>query len=437
MSLADDKLARDLEAVFDQVNVADPLPDEKPEPIARRRSRRGPRPSSTATLSLVRVDGVLRWTYRRPARRVGRRRAVQAGAGPIGGKVITSFDFREIPPNEIVKKIEDLDAKLTPNRGLRQWKSGTLIPVAGPVRAKRILLFIHGTFSKSEMFFAELTATPEGRAMLAAAAKKYAAILAFDHPTLSVSPILNAMDLEESLAGTTAPIDVVCHSRGGLVAAWWLRIGRRKVDNVMFVASPLEGTSLASPPRLKNTLDRLANIADAIEKAASVGATFSPPAAPLLGIASGLMQVLGGALSIGARTPLVDAGVAVVAGLAGQSAVGNNPELLRLHRGQWQSSPRCFAVKSDFEPGDPTASWWAFWKSWKNPALKAADIFADPVFSGPNDLVVDAGSMTRRLSAELPAADVFDFQTNNVVHHCNYFAQKQTVDFLRQALSIP
>lgn len=249
MSSQDEKLARDLDNVFAQVSVADPPAQEMPESVARRRSRRGPMPSSTATLSLVRIDGVLRWTYRRPARRVGRRRAARAGTGPIGGKVIRSFDFREIPPNEIVKKIDELDTKLTPHRGLRQWIKGQLGPVAGPVKAKRILLFIHGTFSKSEMFFTELTATPEGRAFLDLAGKKYGAILGFDHATLSVGPILNTMDLEESLGGTTAPIDVVCHSRGGLVAAWWLRIGKRKVDKVVFVASPLEGTSLASPPR--------------------------------------------------------------------------------------------------------------------------------------------------------------------------------------------
>lgn len=436
MTTHDAELAGKIDAIFATVNVADPPAEEKPEPIAKRRRRRGPPPDATATLSLVRVDGVLRWTYRRPAKKVGKRRASRAGGAPVGGTVVKAFDFREIPPNQIVEKIELLDGRLTPNRGLREWKHDRLVPVQGAPKGSRVLLLIHGTFSKSDVFFTELTATPEGRELLGKAATKYSAILAFDHPTLSVSPLLNALDLEEALGGTRATIDVVCHSRGGLVAAWWLRIGRRRVDKVIFVASPLEGTSLASPPRLKATLDRLANIADGIEKAAGIGSGFVPPAAPLLGMAAGLMQVLGGALSIGARTPLVDAGVAVVAGLAGQSAVKNNPELLRLHKGQWLTSPRCFAVTADFEPGDPDAAWWAFWKSWKNPGAKIGNMFADQVFNGPNDLVVDAGSMTRILNGQLPVAQVLDFGTTNVVHHCNYFAQPRTVAFLRRTLSI-
>jgi pimeloyl-ACP methyl ester carboxylesterase len=436
MNPLDQKLAADLDDVFAAVSVADPLDEPRPESIGRRRARRGAPLVPTARLSLIRVDGVLRWSYRRPPRMVGRRRAGSTAFSPVGGTEVKAFDFREIPPNQVIKKLEELDLKLTPARGLRQWTKAGLQPVQGPIKGKRVLLLVHGTFSKSDMFFTELAATPEGQKFLEQAASKYSAILAFDHPTLSVSPILNAMDLEDALAGTQATIDVVCHSRGGLVASWWMRMGKRKVDKVIFVASPLEGTSLASPPKLKATLDRLANIADGIEKTAGAVAGFVPPAAPLLAVSAGLMQVLGGALSLGAKTPLIDAGVVAIAGLAGQSAVENNPELIRLHRGKWLSSPRCFAITSDFEPGDPTAPWWAFWKSWKNPGLKLGDMAVDRVFAGPNDLVVDSGSMTRLLSAPLPQTDVCDFQTNNSVHHCNYFTQARTIEFITEKLEI-
>ena len=40
----------------------------------------------------------------------------------------------------------------------------------------------------------------EGRTFLARAAAHYDRVLAFDHPTLSVSPILNALDLAQALA---------------------------------------------------------------------------------------------------------------------------------------------------------------------------------------------------------------------------------------------
>ncbi len=45
--------------------------------------------------------------------------------------------------------------------------------------------------------------------------------------------------------------------------------------------------------------------------------------------------------------------------------------------------------------------------------------------------------MTKRLGAELPAADVLDFGTSHVVHHCNYLAQPKTVEFLRRTLELP
>lgn len=433
----DERLRRTLQDAVATLDLSDPQPEEPVESIALRRSRRGrARGSGLATVSLVRVDGVLRWTYQRAPRAIGTRRARRAGT-LVGAEAVFSHDFREVPPNKIVEKLEQLDARLTPNQGLRRWEKDQLVPLANgeaPAATPRALLIIHGTFSKSDVIFEELQACPEGKAFLAKAVARYKQVLAFDHPTLSVSPILNAMDLQKSLAGYEGSLDVICHSRGGLVAAWWLCIGVRNVRRVVFVASPLEGTSLASPSRLKESLDTLANIADASEKLATLGATFVPPAAPLLTVATGLMQVLGAGLSITARSPLLDAGVAVVAGLASQSRVGNNQELLRLHRTTWGSSPEFFAVRSDFEPGSPDDPWWQFWKKLRKPLTTLADFAVDPIFDGPNDLVVDAVSMTRLLDQDFKKAQIHDFGTNNRVHHCNYFAQPETATFLDKTL---
>jgi pimeloyl-ACP methyl ester carboxylesterase len=427
-------LAQMLDAVVRELKLSEPEPTESEEPIAVRRRRRGTlRGSNLASVSLVRIDGVLRWAYHRPPRAVGLRRARRAGS-LVGAEVVHSFGFREVPPNKIIARLEELDRKLTPNQGLRRWNAGALLTVPGPVKTPRTLLVVHGSFSKSDVLFQELTSTPEGRKFLDNAAAHYKQVLAFDHPTLSVSPMLNALDLEKALDGYPGTVDVVCYSRGGLVTAWWLRTGLRKVGKVVFVATPLEGTSLASPARLKDSLDTLANIADAAQKMATLGGYFVPPAAPLLGVASGLMQVLGGVLSIGARSPLLDAGVAIVAGLAAQSRVGNNQELIRLHEGDWPSKATYFAVRSDFEPANAEDPSWRFWKRLRRPLVSLANIAVDPIFDGPNDLVVDAVSMTRLIGSNIPRSRVQDFGTNTRVHHCNYFAQPETAAFLSKAL---
>lgn len=387
-----------------------------------------------ATVSLVRIDGVLRWTYRRPPRAVGPRRARRASGGLVRGETVRSFSFREIPPNKVVEKLEELDTKLTPDRGLRRWSDGKLKPIKTPDATPRTLLIIHGTFSKAEVMFDELQTSPEGKAFLKKAQSEYKQILAFDHPTLSISPVLNAIDLDRMLAGYKGVIDVVCHSRGGLVAAWWMKLGARNVGKVVFVGSPLEGTSLAAPARLKESLDVLANIADAGQTMANVGGVIVPWASPLLGVAAGLMQALGAVLSIGARSSLLDAGVAVVAGLASQSRVRNNQELLRLHEDIWPSHPTCFGVISDFEPSNPDDQWWQFWKKLRRPALTLANAAVDPIFDGPNDMVVDNSSMTRLLNKTFPGGQVYDFRTNGRVHHCNYFAQPETATFLSKTL---
>jgi pimeloyl-ACP methyl ester carboxylesterase len=387
-----------------------------------------------ATLSLVEDDdGVVRWNYQPPAHGVRGRRARRRGMTPVGGDVIHRFSFEQTPPNEVMSALEGLDDKLTPNRGLKRVVDGKLVPVENADFRGRVLLLIHGTFSKSDMFIDELHAIAEGKAFLAKAAARYEAILAFDHPTLAVSPWINALDLELALAGVTGPVDVVCHSRGGLVVAWWLRNGRRQVDNVVFVASPLEGTSLASPANLRSALDGLANIFKGLEAASALASTVMP----FMTIATGLASVLGGVARLGARTPLADAAVAIVPGLVGQSRVGNNSELLRLHRAPWVSTPIFSAVTSNFEPMDKNDPWWKVWKFLSRPGDKFLNKAADAIFQDKkNDLVVDTQSMTLLCGSDVATKDIHAFGDSKTVHHCNYFRQPETVAFLHRVLRV-
>lgn len=79
--------------------------------------------------------------------------------------------------------------------------------------AEPYLVFIHGTASSSNGSFGKLANTEEWKQLRADYGQR---ILAFEHRSLSVSPIKNALDLLEVIP-EGATLHLVSHSRGGLV----------------------------------------------------------------------------------------------------------------------------------------------------------------------------------------------------------------------------
>ena len=59
-----------------------------------------------------------------------------------------------------------------------------------------------------------------------------------------MAPWLNALDLVRSLQPLKAELDIVCHSRGGLVVSWALQLAPLPVQQVVFVGSPHQGAPL-------------------------------------------------------------------------------------------------------------------------------------------------------------------------------------------------
>ena len=124
--------------------------------------------------------------------------------------------------------------------------------------------------------------------------------------------------------------------------------------------------------------------------------------------------------------------VQMIPGLAGQSRVGNNADLARIRSVKLESPPTYYVVQSDYETD---AVGWKFWK-WFNKA-RLANAAADVIFKDKNDLVVDTVSMTEFSSAGgFPAGQIHDFVTNATVHHCNYFEQNETLDFIAASLKL-
>ena len=436
------------------------------EPIQRviektaRRAAPQRAPLERGALHLVRENGLLRWhigpppppgpglalALQRQAKRQGLRRAPLAA--PL---VLDQTLFTKIEPSKIGAWIGRADRLLSPaawNADGRLWglrrllPGGKLAPFApgelSALAGKRVLIFLLGALSSGDATITDLRAAPGGPAMLAAALTAYDCVLCFDHPTLSRSPMLDAFDLAARFAaGVPASLDLVAHGRGGLVARWFCEGFRHPAVpcRAILVGAPLAGTSLASPARVKATMDFLANTGDVLATVSSAAGGV------LLGLAStlaGFFARVTGALA----TPLADALVALLPGLAAQAREGGNAELLalRANTGAFDfadpASPvRYFAIRSDFAPVEKGA--WGILKSFvTRPGASFLDTAANFVFQNDNDLLVDTASMTdagERDGQPLELANVVhDFGPSRTVHHCNYFAQRATVSAIRK-----
>lgn len=423
--------------------------------VRRRRAGAGVEPHGSAYLTLVRDEaGLLDWQVDGgPAPHPRQQQALRRGRISVfDATPIDQTMFKPVQGSQVSQFLRKLDRGFNDRYGIYDLAGHEVGQEA--VQQGRILLVVHGTFSKCAAIVDQFknlkdgTETP-GVELLNAATANYDQVLLFEHPTLQVAPWINALDLARAFAGTKAQIDVVCHSRGGLVTRWWLEVLQRELmprTRVVFVGSPLMGTGLASPYRLRQALKLFANYAEAISKAAELASL----AVPIFTVAQGLATLVGSASNILASTPVADAVVAAVPGLAGMSRFGpdakdfieGNVELEKLSF-NCPSPPSAayFLVSSNFES---EAIGWKFWKAFRDPLLRAADATTDAIFSGQNDLVVDTASMADfglvagpNGSAAIRMANAgqrLDFGTNSIVHHLNYFSQPRTVDFIRSKL---
>lgn len=412
--------------VAEQVQLDEAPREELRVPIQRRRRRAFDEREMDArsVLDLTRdAEGVLRWVYGSPSReaRTGRRAySAQAIDQP---EVVRRFRFHELGPNQVTRQLQELDAKLNPARGLQRWDGTQWQPDPAPKGKGAALLLVHGTFSAGRMFSDELAATPEGQAVWADWQQRYKAVYAFEHPTLSVSPWLNALELHTALAGLHGPIDIVCHSRGGIVVAWLLRLYELPVRRVLFVGSPLGGTSLASPYRLRAALDVLANYADVVGTVAGAASI----ALPLAAGAAGLARIFGKTLRLGSSLPITDAAIALVPGLAAQQRVDNNLELEQLFALPWRGQAELVGVGASFLPDESTQGW-KFWRRFTHLKDQALHSAADLVFEGENDLVVDRAAMAGPESP--PRVNLTELVPGPGTHHTSYFRDARVLKLL-------
>ncbi len=256
------------------------------------------------------------------------------------------------------------------------------------------LLMVHGTFSTAKSAFSNLTTET-----VQALHDRYGGrVLALDHHTISVTPSANISWLSDHLPATgEVTVDVVTHSRGGLVGralaerADELGIGGRlKVRNLVMVAPPNAGTALADPDHISALLDRLTNIAQLLPD-------------------NGFLDALDLIVSV-----VKQVAVGAFGGMEGLMSMNPSGPGLAEFNDSPGSGATYRVIASNFEPPSGSAL-----------ARIARDAATDFVFgSTTNDLVVPTdGAWSLPATAGFPVADPFVLGKELGVDHSSYFGR--------------
>ena len=286
--------------------------------------------------------------------------------------------------------------------------------------ADRHLLFLHGTFSSTKAAFHGLAQTQGsgGKTFFDDVQAIYGnRIYGFDHFTLSRTPQDNVQMLLEALPDRPITFDVITHSRGGLVLRHLVErrdlfgplADRFVLGRAVLVASPNEGTPLASPDHMTHYTNWLSNVLELF------------PDNPFT---TG-MEFVCEALSWIARR--------LIGGLPGLASMDNKGEIIRLLQASPGPPDQAYsALVANYEP-DTTV------------LQRILDAGVDLFFPTANDLVVpteggwrvDAGSGA---AVTIPGERVGCFglggnlTQQKPVNHVNFFEDPGTVDFLVGAL---
>jgi pimeloyl-ACP methyl ester carboxylesterase len=269
----------------------------------------------------------------------------------------------------------------------------------------RALLMIHGTASRTHTAFgalpvevvAELHRLYQGR------------VFAFDHFTLSQDPRKNLDWFCSNLPdGQDLDVDIVCHSRGGLVgrllaerqSEFSLGSRRLRVGRIVFVAVPNSGTILADTRYMNDFVDSYANLLNFL---------------PDTGIVEGFEAVI---------TVAKQLAVGAVKGLDGLQSMNPGGRFLRSLNVGPASGTRYYALAADYEPGVP---------GFKAYAL---DRLTDKIFKETNDLVVPTGGVYgKNGGGGFPIDEKYVFEPAAGVGHTNFFAQRQVHEKILEWLS--
>jgi pimeloyl-ACP methyl ester carboxylesterase len=326
--------------------------------------------------------------------------------GAVGKKLLKVLVFPLVDPvlgtigNHFAARYEEKHARAA----LRPWgvedyrlrEVPDLLPERWPDLASGVsLLMIHGTFSTAQSAFSNLT-----QETVQELHNRYGGrVFALDHHTISVTPSDNIAWLAQHLpaSGDPVTVDVVTHSRGGLVGralaerAGDLGIGDRiTVRNLVMVAPPNAGTALADKEHISALLDRLTNIAQLLPDNGFLDA-LDLIVAVVKQVAVGAFGGMEGLMSMNPSGPTL-------------AAFNDSPGSGATYR----------VMASNFEPKPGSAL-----------SRIARDAATDFVFgTTTNDLVVPTdGAWSLPATSGFPVADPFVLGPEMGVDHSSYFGR--------------
>lgn len=246
----------------------------------------------------------------------------------------------------------------------------------------RALLFLHGTFSTAHGAFHDIP--PE---LMGELHRRYdGRVFAFNHFSLSHDPKQNVEQLlarlQQLLPSGSLDVDIVSHSRGGLVArtlaegkdAFGIDTDRVRVHRIVFAGVPNQGTLLAKPDHMVSMIDRMTTALNLV-----------PPG----GVADILEGVLIGVKIIG------HGALKALVGLRSMDPDGDFLQQLNKHG---RNDAEYLAISANYAPSDAGL---------RGIVRGAVDSVMDRVFeANENDLVVpESGVYAKNGSLGFPIAD--------------------------------
>lgn len=347
--------------------------------------------------------GTVTYEIRRVSAAVATAAATDRRGFPGLSKIIQviTFPIAKVVGKLVQFKVRDWDVEHHPPQIRGYGKDGSLRALDDgawkKLSAGRGLLFIHGTFDTTSGAFGRLPAATRTTLF-----ERYQGrVIAFDHPTLADDPIENARTFLGMVGDRTLDLDIVCHSRGGLVTR---AIAERpenlhdlapnlKVATAVLAGATSNGTILADADNWNELVDRITTLLSFLPVPFAVDA---------------LETVFGLVRSIAVETAHdlkgLDAMVPGGAFLERLNKTTAVPPWLRYR-----------ALVSDFEPRDPGL------KAWLDDEVR------DHIFDAPNDMMVSIDSMTGKgLKGAFPVTITSAFGPTDAVEHADYFHQERT-----------
>lgn len=332
------------------------------------------------------------------------------------------------------KFAEFWDSRIMPKPGLFRFARGFDKPSPDIKQLKLkdkkpILLFIHGTFSSAAGGFGGFH--PE---VWKALQQEYGErIFGYDHKTLSLSPVENAVDLVRRLP-EGANLHLVTHSRGGLVGELLCRGGRKDKK------TPFDADDLSLVAENPVAVKALTDLSDLLVKKKIIVERFVRVACPARGTALAgkkldrwlevIINVIGKLLPPGAAETygvltdlLLDfkkqaADPEAMPGLASMVPESNFIKLI--NRPDVELDADLTVIAGDIERNDVVG--------------RLAVFFTDLYYSDENDLVVQTPAM---YGGPTRKAGRYFFYKGPGVHHSSYFSNKRTAEVIKEALVAP